>query len=1160
MKWKFTMGFLMVVGVVCLCLTMPKEAKAKKTAGTFKEIQGEKRALIELIRKWEAKYNVLFTYDRRIVESVEVEVPDEDMENIDNALDFALDKTELKYTILESRYVILYRNDKEGIESLENMIQHLSKIIDSEKKTMAKRAGKTVDRLHTHSALDIYNKRLVINVSGTVTNQAGEPLIGVNVLVKGTDKGTATDFDGKFMLEDVDEEAVLIVSYIGYQTQEVPLNGKHEITITLLEDSQTLDEVVVVGYGTQKKSDVTGAIGKVSGAKLQKRPVARVDQALQGQMSGVLVQQSGGKPGKNANIRVRGVGSVTAGVAPLYVVDGFPVDGSTFANMNLANIESIEVLKDAAATSIYGSRGSNGVVIVTTKQGEKGQKLKLDLNAFTGISNVERIPKMMNAKEQMELIADEKDGDWVQAGGDLSVPPLERPYNFRYDQNLLNDPNLPSYDHIGAILQTGITQNYNLSASGSSGNTRFFVSGEYYDQTGIVKNTSYKRYSARANITTDINEYLSIGLRLSPTYLVSRDKDTEGKEGIVHRALSSTPILPPRLGYWGESEEYSTFLLANRSPYNLAIVEHLKDKETRLQLLADVNAEVKLLSGLTFKTRFGANVSNDRRDQFENQIIRRNQAPTGAFWGSESLNWLNENLFNFSKTLDDIHKLNAILGFTAQKQENKSSFIRANGFANDYVTTLNAATEYNANTQMSEWSLLSYLSRVNYSFDDKYIFQGSIRRDGSSRFGANTKWGWFPSASMAWKVDREEFMENSEFISQLKFKFSWGITGNNSIGNYAAIGGMSTSSYLFGTNETITPGLFPSSISNPNLSWEKTTSTNIGLDLGVFGNRFSLGIDFYNNLTNDLLLRVPVPTITGFSDERQNYGEVENKGVDFSINSVNIDGELNWSTSFNISFLENKVLKLGPNDAPIFGGFQNDFNITTVGQPIGSYYLLKQTGVYNTQEEIESSPHWSGSQPGDIIVEDYNGDGTIDEGDRQILGSNIPKYFWGLTNQFSYKGFDLSIFLNGAGGNKIFNIIGRQFDRPQGAHNVKFKHWVNRWRSPDNPGDGMTPRMWGANTGAGAQITSRMLYDGDYIRLRNITLGYTLPNQILNKLSFSSVRIYVQGENLYTWDYYSDVGFSPEADMYNGNATSGGNDYGIYPTSRTFLFGLNVSF
>ena len=996
------------------------------------------------------------------------------------------------------------------------------------------------------------------SISGKVTDSEGKPLPGVTIVVKGTTNGTVTNTDGEYSLANISNDASLLFSFVGMKTQEIAVAGKTNINVVMEEDAIGIEEVVAVGYGIVKKSDLTSAIAKVEGDALEERPVSRLDQALQGQLAGVHVQQSGGKPGKNANIRIRGVASITAGVDPLYVVDGFPVDGTTFANMNLNNIESIEVLKDAASAAIYGSRGSNGVIIVTTKKGKKGQELRLDLNVYTGISNIERRIEMLNASEQIELIADEKDGKWVEAGGDLDVLPLDRSYTYRYDQNWLDDPDLISYDHLGVLLQTGFTQSYSLSASGSTTNTRYLISGEYFDQSGIVKNTSYTRYSARASVDANITDFLEVGLNLTPMYVISQDKDTEGQEAIIHRALISSPLLNPRLGYWGESDEYSTFLLTNHSPSNLALIEHLNDKQIRTQVLSDIYARVNLLPGLNFKTSFGANLYNERRDVFRNQIIMRDEDPEGEYTEEQCLNWISENILNFAKTLNEKHQISALLGYTVQKEEYKSAYIEATGYANDYVSTLNAATTWTASTTMEEWALISYLGRINYSFSNKYLLAASLRRDGSSRFGANNKWGWFPSVSGAWRIDQEGFMKRYPFIDQLKLRVSYGQTGNNNIGNYSAIGSMETTSYLLGTGETITAGAYQSSISNPNLSWEKTSTIDFGLDLKLLNSRISLSADYYNSQTSDLLLEVPVPVITGFSSEIQNYGKVENKGWDFELHTINTEGNLKWTSNLNLSFLKNKVLQLGPNNSSILSGFENT-TITKVGQAIGSFYMYKQTGVYNTEEEIETTAHADGSVPGDVIIEDYNNDGEIDSDDRQLLGNNIPKCYWGLTNQFNYKGIDLSIFFNGVLGNHIFNTIGRQFDRPQGAHNNKYKHWVNRWRSAEDPGDGMTPRMWGSPTGASSSFTSRMIYKGDFIRLKNITLGYTFPKRIVDKLKLSRLRAYVQAENLYCWDYYY-VGFTPEVDLYDGDPLQAGSDYGHYPTSRTFLFGLNVSF
>ena len=628
---------------------------------------------------------------------------------------------------------------------------------------------------------------------------------------------------------------------------------------------------------------------------------------------------------------------------------------------------------------------------------------------------------------------------------------------------------------------------------------------------------------------------------------------------MIHSAIASVPVLPSRLGYWGESDAFTDFQLSSDIPKALAIIEHLEDIETRSQILSNIYAEFSILPELTFRTSFGANYSNTRRDRFENQIIVRTGTPRGENWNSQSLNWINENIISYNKSFGNSN-IGLIAGVTSQKQEDKSSYIRGTGFANDYVSTLNAASSWIANTGMSEWSLLSYLSRATYSYADKYIVTASVRKDGSSRFGANTKWGLFPSISGGWRIDQEDFMKSIGIVSQAKLRASWGKTGNNNIGNYSSIAAMGTSAYLLGISESISSGAQPSNISNPNLGWERTATVDLGLDLGLFEGRVTLSTDYYNSQTTDLLLNVPVTAITGFTNEIQNIGKVENKGWEFELSTINTVGAVRWSSNVNLSFNQNKVVQLGNNNAPIVtGDWWDNSNITTVGHPIGSFFVYKQTGVYNTQQEIDASPHVNGTRPGDVIIEDFNEDGVINADDRQIFGSNIPKYYFGLTNRVSFKGFELSVFLHGLGGNQIFNSIGREFDRPVDSHKNHYSHWANRWRSPEEPGDGMTPRATNNATGASNEWSNRYLYDGAFVRLRNVTLGYTFPDRLLKNLDLTNLRVYVQGENLYIWDDFG-VGFTPEVDLTNGDPTKAGRDYGVYPTPRTFLIGLSVSF
>jgi TonB-linked SusC/RagA family outer membrane protein len=1002
-------------------------------------------------------------------------------------------------------------------------------------------------------------------LTGTVTDESGEPLAGASVVEKNTTNGIITDVDGRFTL-NVREDAVLQISYIGYITQEVTAGSQTVLQIKLKEDRMILEELVVVGYGTARKSELTSAISRLSGEALQARPVTRLDQALQGEMAGVHVQQSGGKPGKNARIRVRGVNTITAQSDPLFVVDGFPVDAETFANINMDDVESVEVLKDAASASIYGSRGSGGVVIVTTKRGTKGEELKLDFNAYAGFSRNERTVKFMSAADYVLFMADSRTDGYIQQGGDLSVAPIDRPWDYKFDQDLVdlaktNPSAVPSYDPMGAILQTGVTRNYQLSATGATEKVRYLISGGYYSQSGIIQATDYKRYNLRANVDVEVNKYITIGMNMAPSYVVSHDIDSEGKGGAVHNALGSVPIIPPRQGYWGESELFSAYNLSYGTYQTLALIEHLDDEVGRFQGLGDVYAEITFFPGLKWKTSFGATFVQRRNDRFMDKTITREAAPQGKYTNQQYLNYLNENVLIFNKTFQNKHALGALIGFTVQDQKTKNSEITGTNFANDLVPTLNAAGSWTASTTMSEWTLLSYLGRINYTFHEKYLFGASLRSDGSSRFGENTKWGLFPSLSAGWRIDGEAFMKSLEIINRLKLRASWGKTGNNNIPDYRAIPTMGNTSYYYGTDKTKTTGMYIDRIANPNLGWEKTSAADLGLDIGLWSNRLSLTVDFYNNQTSDLLLDVPVPAITGFTTELQNIGQVENKGWEFEVSSINMDSELKWTTHFNLSFNKNTVKKLGDNDAPIYSGDWFDMvTITTVGKPIGSFYVYKQTGVYKDQAAVDADPaKRDGTRPGDVIIEDYNRDGKLDSNDRQIFGSNIPKYTFGITNQFAFKGIDFSFFLSGVGGNQIFNTYGREFNRPSDSHKNHYPEWVNRWRSPEEPGDGMTPRATDRVTGMSNEYTQRWIYDGAYVRLKNITIGYTLPSRWLGNRWIAGARCYLAADNVFIWDHYP-VGFTPEVDLNDGESIRAGRDYFAYPMARNFLFGVNVSF
>ncbi|GAA5225184.1 TonB-dependent receptor [Membranihabitans marinus] len=1125
--------------------------------------QEDEVLLTEAIQSIGRKYQVLFSYDRSFVKEVRVDYDEDATDNLEDALKSILSQTNLKYQIFDQRYVAVYRDSDEGLASLQKMIEHFQGIVDQRQK-IRKRKVNSLTPLDTYSAQEIYNKRLVINVSGIVTNATGEPLIGVNVIVKGTDKGTATDFDGRFILNDVDENAILLLSYIGYQSKEIAVNGNSEIVIVLEEDSKTLDEVVVVGYGTMLKSDLTSAISKMDGSTLNKRVATRLDEALQGQLSGVSIQQGSGIPGAPPLIRIRGISSITSGNSPLFVIDGFPVeDSNIIGNLNMNDVESIEVMKDAASASIYGSRGANGVIVITTKRGEIG-KPTISFSSYSGFQNPEKLIDFMDGNDVGEMVTESRNELWVLEGGNINDPNDIRPPNRRIDPQWISG-NQPTYDYQDFVFHTALIQNHSFSLNGGVENTKYFISLDYMNQDGIVKGTNFNRYSFRTNVESQLTSRIKVGLNMSPSYSIQVDRQTEGKDNTLNRIMLASSLTPFEDYYDPTTQrvqnDYANYYALEKAREWYFEFTEVPDKINTVQILTNAYLEVEILEGMTLRSTVGLLYNGMRRDRFFNL-----EAGIGTIsaekWNGSNTNWLLENTLNYSKAFKD-HNISFLIGYTGQMDESRSNYMNGRGFANDLTPTLNNATLIsNWDEEVNQWSLASMLSRINYNLKSRYLFSASIRRDGSSRFGKNTKYGVFPSISAGWKIHEEEFMSSISKISNLKLRISWGKTGNNKIGNYNTTANLKSSRSLLGEDETAYAGLLPANLGNQELGWEKTTSTNIGLDLGFYENRLNFTFDAYNNLTTDLLLRVPIPIVTGFSDQLRNLGEVRNRGIEIDINSHNVVGEFNWNTRFNLSVNQNEVLKMGPNGTPIING--NNFanvSYSGIGHPIGTFYMHVQEGIFQSQEEVDSSPLWGNEGVGDVKLKDVDQDGNLDNDDRDFLGQPFPKVMIGLTNNFSYKNFDLSIFMNGATGHKTFFAVGRYYDIGRTATITSFTaNWNDRWKSFEKPGDGKTPKINSNATTNGKFATSRWLYDSDWFRIKNLTLGYFVPNKVINRIGIKSLRIYATADNLILFSKYP--GYNPEGVSINGeNVNNGaGYDYTSYPLSRRIIFGLNVNF
>jgi TonB-linked SusC/RagA family outer membrane protein len=1011
-------------------------------------------------------------------------------------------------------------------------------------------------------------------IQGKVTSlESTDGLPGVNVVEKGTSNGTVTDVDGNYRI-NVNEGAVLVFSSVGFTTEEIAIGNRSVIDLVMAADIQQLQELVVVGYGTQAKRDVTGSVASISAESLKDLPVASITESLSGQMAGVQIQQTSGAPGSGLTVRVRGTGSISAGNSPLYVVDGYPLGQDNISMINPNDIESIDVLKDASAAAIYGSRGANGVVLITTKRGKAG-KPKISLDVFGGIQEVPTTIDMLNGEQFADLGREAFNNAWIDRGGSASDPNDARPNNerLRIPDHFTNPALRTDTDWQDEIFRVAAMQNYQVSISGGNETSRYLISGNYFNQDGIVENSNFKRFSFRANVDADLSKKITVGLNLAPSVSFEKRPPTDGhwaSDGAVNASLAILPSLP----VYNEDGSYA--MMASPG-YGLtgfglpgvanpvAFVKEINNDLSRLRLLGNVYAEWEIMDGLTFKTTFGSDLNTERINYFRPSIVPSNQqvAPTIPRGNTESfqdINWLNENTLNYTKTFGEQHTLNALLGYSVQKASFERSRVNADNYPNDLVETVNAGVITGGNFNIEEWSLISYLGRVNYDFANKYLITATIRRDGSSRFGSGNRWGVFPSGSIGWRVSEESFMSGIRTISDLKLRASYGLTGNNLIPNYGAIGLLGSADYVFGAGTgSLANGLAPTTITNLGLSWETTRQLNVGIDLGILQDRLFLMVDHYVSNTSDLLLNVPVPTSTGFSTALQNIGEVRNTGWEFTLNANTVStSNFDWDTDFNISFNRNEVLALGPLGDPIRSGSGiGETHITIIGEPIGNFFGYIQEGVYLNQQDLDNSPRFPNSRPGDVKYKDVDGDGALTPNDRTNIGNNQPDFIWGFTNRLSYKNFDLNFILQGVQGGEILNLSSRFISNLEGNQNQRAEV-LNRWKSPQEPGDGKIPRANSRTTGNNNSVSTRWVEDGSFMRIRNLTIGYNLPQDLASNLKLSGARVYLGIQNLATFTDYR--GYNPEVNLGGDQALTPGTDYGGFPLARTYTLGVNLNF
>lgn len=1045
-----------------------------------------------------------------------------------------------------------------------------------------------------------------ITITGMVVDENNKPIPGVNVIEEGTQNGVITDLNGQYTITVSSSESILIFSFVGYLSENVIVGTSTQIDMALVPDVEELDEVIVVGYGTQKRSDITGSVAQMDAEGLAERPLTRVDQALVGQMAGVRIKQSSGMPGKAFSVQVRGTGSITANNEPLYVIDGFPLDvsfqnesggyssGNPLDNLNPNDIESIQVLKDAAATSIYGSRGSNGVVLIKTKTGSVG-KSEISFNVYAGFVEAQRHLDMLTSEEWVERAIEVINYNYLSAepGTDPSDPlwqnrQITDDYNTRltnigsFNRNQIPDPRWSEPGHPGLtyidwqdqIFRRGKVQNYQLSATGGNEKVHYYVSGDYLNQDGFILGVNYKRYSARANVELNRNDRFKMGINLAPSYSIGNDPGAEGKDQQMHIAASLVPVVEDTVGINNNTGDYTYYTWGNSRNSPVRVLENTIGETKIFRTLGTLYGEYYIIKDLSFKTTLNLDYTDQKYKYYRPAWVSGqmgSRTASGRYTGYLKQTFVNENYFNYNKTLGE-HIISAVAG-VSYHQNTVTSFkiTSAGGFGSTTITTLNDANEINASktdTRENKNVLISYFGRVNYSAFDKYLFTATVRRDGSSRFGTDTKWGVFPSVSAGWRISKESFMNSLEFISNLKIRASWGLSGNEAfkttddkIADYAHISLLEATNYSFGDQMVV--GFSSSNLANRTLSWEESKTIDFGVDLGFLNNRIQGAFDYYVKTNSELLLNIEVPSSTGFTNATTNIGEVRNKGWEVELNTHNITGEFNWSTMFNISHNSNEVLKLGPDDSPIYGGaFDIPHNILTVGEAMYSIYVVQQDGIL-TQADIDAGAALYGNQVEgdpkyvDQLTVDTDGDGVADAkdgvitpDDRVICGHPNPDFVLSFTNIFRYKGFDLTILAQGQWGGKIYSTFGRAVDRTgMGWLDNSIGLHANRWRSPENPGDGLKGKAYSS---FGRIKNTDWMYPNDYWRIRNITLGYDV-GKLINTEQISSIRIYATAENFFGADKYVG-GWNPEA------VNTKGDDYGGAPLPKSLIFGINLKF
>lgn len=1067
-------------------------------------------------------------------------------------------------------------------EALDKLFMNQELTYSIRDKTVVIKSGKTIPSDQVQA---------VITIRGKVLDGDGSPLPGANIKVKGEAKGTTTNTNGEFELKDIDPKSTLVVSYIGYLNKEVVVDNQKQLTISLELDQSKLNEVVVIGYGTVKRSDLTGSVGQVNISDFQQAPVRSFDEALAGRVAGVQVTSSEGQPGSGIDIIIRGANSLTQDNSPLYVIDGFPIQDFDNNSINPAEVESMDVLKDASATAIYGARGANGVIMITTKRGKVGLPV-IKYNGSYGIqNNIYEVP-VMSPYEYLKLQSEVTPTDYKGAYLGPIIDPDNPTAPPTYKYTLEDYRNTEGIDWQSQLFRTAPMSNHSLSISGGTEKTRYSVSGQLFKQDGTIINSGFRRQQGKMTLDQTVSNKLKVGADITYTSSKTFGSATSTANGssmnnFLYSVWGYRPVTP--IGVLPEDviEEPSDDFVNTATDYRF---NPIKTAENQLRQTFSRNfvgngyAEYAFIPSLKLKITAGINRINKRAESFNNSNTYSGSAsnpfsngPNGSITNYENTTWSNENILTYNKKLGKKHMFTAMGAFSLSGNKYGFYGLSANALPNEALglSGLASGTPQPVTSYNSEWSMVSFLSRVNYTYNDKYLFTISMRADGSSKFASGNQWGYFPSGAVAWKVINEDFMKNLSFISDAKLRASFGANGNNRVDEGARFPQMTYpigSYYSF--NNGLAQGINITNVGSPDLKWETTKQIDAGLDLGFFKDRIGLTIDYYRKNTIDLLLNSQLPYTSGYASAFKNIGATRNEGFEFSINTTNIRSkDFSWTTSFNIAFNKNKVIELTENQESLTNTVSWDsfygavpLYIAKLGQPVGQIYGYIWDGVYQLEDFTQPTPTTyllkpeittngnarSSIRPGDIKYRDINGDGVVNDFDRTVIGRGYPIHQGGMVNNFKYKGFDLSVFLQWSYGNDIVNANKLIFEAGNKAFLNQYATYENRWTLENT-----NTTMHRPGGQYGYSYSTRIIEDGSFLRLKTVSLGYNLPKKLLDNIKIKSLRVYASAQNLFTWTDYS--GADPEVNVKR-TALTPGFDYSAYPRARTITFGAGISF